>query len=182
MHSNWRDCVAWRDENLPMSTTSNEACKLFDVTLSQLTGYYENKQFNGLAASIQSMLAADPDFILGQCLQLGTELLGSDHLLNNSDLYGHSLVLHSKASELNVTRREKLHVRAIQQMYRGALMDACECYEQILLESPTDMMALKFSQSCYFYMGESCRMRDSVARVMPFWNAATPMQNYLYGN
>lgn len=164
-----------------MSTTSNEACKLFDVTLSQLTGYYENQQFNGLMSSIKSMLAADPNFILGQCLQLGTEMLGSDHLLNNYDLYGHSSVLHSKASELNVTRREQLHVRAIQLMYKGSLMSACDFYEQILLENPTDMMALKMSQSCYFYMGESCRMRDSVARVMPFWNKTTPLQNYLYG-
>uniref|UniRef100_A0A2I3GAF3 Tetratricopeptide repeat domain 38 n=1 Tax=Nomascus leucogenys TaxID=61853 RepID=A0A2I3GAF3_NOMLE len=30
-----RDCQAWKDARLPLSTTSNEACKLFDATLTQ---------------------------------------------------------------------------------------------------------------------------------------------------
>uniref|UniRef100_A0A671ELD3 Tetratricopeptide repeat domain 38 n=1 Tax=Rhinolophus ferrumequinum TaxID=59479 RepID=A0A671ELD3_RHIFE len=30
-----RDCQAWKDAGLPLSTPSNEACKLFDATLTQ---------------------------------------------------------------------------------------------------------------------------------------------------
>lgn len=181
MHSNWRDCDAWRKENLPMSTTSNEACKLYDVSLSQLTGYYENSNFNGFAASLQSMVDADPSFILGHCLKLGAQILGSDHNLNNKSFLQESFVLQSTASELPITRREKLHVRAVQLLQKGALVDACDFYEQILLENPTDMMAIKFSQSCYFYRGESVQMRDSIARVIPFWKDSIALSNYLYG-
>uniref|UniRef100_A0A5F9DDU3 Uncharacterized protein n=1 Tax=Oryctolagus cuniculus TaxID=9986 RepID=A0A5F9DDU3_RABIT len=34
--SQLRDCQAWKDAGLPLSTTSNEACKLFDATLTQV--------------------------------------------------------------------------------------------------------------------------------------------------
>ena len=47
-NENWRDCDAWRQQNLSMNTTSNEACKLFDISLSQLMGYYDNQQYGGL--------------------------------------------------------------------------------------------------------------------------------------
>ena len=181
MHSNWRDCDAWRKENLPMSTTSNEACKLYDVSLSQLTGYYENSDFNGFAVSLQTMIDSDPSFILGHCLKIGAQVLGSDRNLNNKSFVEANLVLKNNPSELPITRREKMHVRAVQLLQQGALTEACDFYEQILLENPTDMMAIKFSQSCYFYRGESLQMRDSIARVMPFWKESTPLSNYLHG-
>lgn len=46
---------------------------------------------------------------------------------------------------------------------------ACELWEQILQDHPTDMLALKFSHDAYFYLGYQEQMRDSVARVYPFW-------------
>ena len=183
MHTNWRDCVGWLNHNLPMTTNSNEACKFYDISLSQLTGYYENPQYDGFISSIESMLQADPHFILGHCFKLAVNILGSDHSLNNQELISENiLVLKNKAiSHSQLTRREQMHVRAVQLMHRGSLGDACDFYEQILLEHPTDMMAIKFSQSCYFYMGESAQMRDSVARVMPLWKKEIPLQSYLYG-
>uniref|UniRef100_A0A7N5K7C4 Uncharacterized protein n=1 Tax=Ailuropoda melanoleuca TaxID=9646 RepID=A0A7N5K7C4_AILME len=32
----YRDFHAWKDAGLPLSTASNEACKLFDATLTQV--------------------------------------------------------------------------------------------------------------------------------------------------
>ena len=36
--NNWRSCIDWKNEGLEMNTTSNEAAKLYDITLSQLIG------------------------------------------------------------------------------------------------------------------------------------------------
>ena len=104
MNENWRDCDAWRKQHLQMNTTSNEAAKLFDVSLSQLYGYYDNKQYEGLAASLNKMIETDPDFILGYCLKNGIELLGSNVLLNTN----HDVLLQQKALELksSLTQRE----------------------------------------------------------------------------
>ena len=56
---------------------------------------------------------------------------------------------------------------------------ACDLWEQILWDHPTDMLALKFSHDAYFYLGYQEQMRDSVARVYPFWTRDTPLSRYM---
>lgn len=48
-------------------------------------------------------------------------------------------------------------------------------WEDILVDHPTDMLALKFSHDSYFYMGAQVAMRDSVARVLPYWKPHIPL-------
>ena len=178
-NDNWRDCDAWRKQNLSMNTTSNDAAKLFDVSLSQLIGYYDNKNYDGLESSLNSMIAADPDFVLGHCLKTGIELLGSNALLNS---YQNNIDLIKQKSILlqpHLTKREINHVRAIDLLHQGELIDAVNIWENILIDNPTDVLALKFAHSSYFYLGNSKQMRDSVARVLPYWTKSTPYSNYL---
>uniref|UniRef100_A0A8C0FEJ0 Tetratricopeptide repeat protein 38 n=1 Tax=Bubo bubo TaxID=30461 RepID=A0A8C0FEJ0_BUBBB len=61
------------------------------------------------------------------------------------------------------------------------LPKACDLWEQILQSHPTDLLALKFSQDTYFYLGHHIQMRDSVARVYPFWTPDTPLSSYVKG-
>ncbi|RNA29704.1 tetratricopeptide repeat 38 [Brachionus plicatilis] len=183
MHSNWRDCRAWYDEKLPMNTNSNEASKFYDICLSQLAGYYENHQFGGIVGSLTKMTSADPNFILGQCLKSGIELLGTNATLT-SDTYQKSiqdLVAKSEALADQLTLREKLHVRAIQHLAKGDLPESVTVWEDILIDHPTDMMAVRMSAGVYFYLGDSIQMRDSIARILPKWNQRVPLFNYLYG-
>lgn len=55
---------------------------------------------------------------------------------------------------------------------------ACEVWEDILLDHPTDFLALKFSHDAYFYMGAQGPLRDSVARVLPHWKPHMPLFRY----
>lgn len=55
---------------------------------------------------------------------------------------------------------------------------ACDLWEQILRDHPTDMLALKFSHDAYFYLGYQEQMRDSVARIYPFWTPDIPLSRY----
>ena len=183
MHSNWRDCDAWRHENLPMNTTSNEACKLYDISLSQIVGWKENAQHGGLVHSLNSMCEADPDFIIGHCLKTGMELLGSNINLNSTLSYNHVQSLVHKANLLgdSLTKREKMHVKGVELLQNGNLPKASEYWEQILLEHPNDILAIKFLHSAYFYLGDGKRIHESIARVLPLWNQSTPYYNYLYG-
>lgn len=41
------------------------------------------------------------------------------------------------------------------------------------------MLALKFSHDAYFYLGYQEQMRDSVARVYPFWTPDIPLNRYM---
>lgn len=52
---------------------------------------------------------------------------------------------------------------------------AAEVWEDILLDHPTDMTALKFAHDTYFYMGAQLPLRDSVIRVLPHWKPHVPL-------
>ena len=51
-------------------------------------------------------------------------------------------------------------------------------WESILVEHPTDLLALKFAHDGYFFMGAQTQLRDSVARVLPFWKPHIPLYRY----
>lgn len=81
-------CQAWNSEGLPLSTSSNEACKLYDAILSQVlihmlilitvcicitnlnitvsgdqyVTWRNNETLGGIEGCITAIKAADPDF------------------------------------------------------------------------------------------------------------------------
>uniref|UniRef100_A0A0R3RMU8 Tetratricopeptide repeat protein 38 n=1 Tax=Elaeophora elaphi TaxID=1147741 RepID=A0A0R3RMU8_9BILA len=71
------------------------------------------------------------------------------------------------------------------------MLPACEQWEKILNETPSDLLALKFAHDAYFYLGNKQSLRDSIARVFPKWKPTMPCYrtgkvstndfSYLYG-
>ena len=59
-------------------------------------------------------------------------------------------------------------------------MKALDTWEDILSQHPTDVTALKFAHDSYFYLGYQDQMRDSIARVLPYWNETMPLYGYVY--
>lgn len=55
------------------------------------------------------------------------------------------------------------------------MTQATDVWEDILLDNPKDMLAIKFAHDSYFYLGYHPQMRDSIARVMPAWNTEIPL-------
>ncbi|XP_039719107.1 tetratricopeptide repeat protein 38 [Pteropus medius] len=177
-----RDCLAWEDAGLPLSTPSNEACRLFDATLTQYVKWTNDKTLGGIEGCLSKMRAADPSFVMGHALSNGLVLIGtgsSVKLDKELDLAVKNMVALSKTQSL--TQRERLHVSAVETFAKGNFPKACELWEQILRDHPTDMLALKFSHDAYFYLGYQEQMRDSVARIYPFWTPAIPLSNYVKG-
>ncbi|XP_071361101.1 tetratricopeptide repeat protein 38 isoform X2 [Trachinotus anak] len=85
------------------------------------------------------------------------------------------------ANSQDISPRERLHVKAMELFSRGNFPKACGIWEDILVDHPTDMLALKFAHDTYFYMGAQIQMRDSVARVLPYWKPHMPLSSYLKG-
>lgn len=59
---------------------------------------------------------------------------------------------------------------------------ACDVWEDILMDYPTDMLALKFAHDCYYSLSYHHQMRDSIARVLPFWKSSMPLYGYVLFN
>ena len=55
------------------------------------------------------------------------------------------------------------------------MSDATEIWEDIMVENPKDMLAIKLAHDAYFYMGYQPQMRDSIARVLPHWKPDMPL-------
>ncbi|KAI8493727.1 Tetratricopeptide repeat protein 38 [Branchiostoma belcheri] len=202
MHSQWRDCQEWSKIGLPFSTTSNEACKMYDAVLTQYVGWYDDSSVGGVDASLERLLQADPNFVMGKVLATGLELLGTGKsIYTDTGLREGVEDLRKTVQKNGVNPREKKHAEAVQLWAEGDMtgacdkwetillehptdMDmtgACDKWETILLEHPTDMLALKMAHDTYFYLGQSAPMRDSVARVFPAWKPSMPHYSYLYG-
>uniref|UniRef100_A0A9J7XF56 Tetratricopeptide repeat protein 38 n=1 Tax=Cyprinus carpio carpio TaxID=630221 RepID=A0A9J7XF56_CYPCA len=173
---------AWKSEGLPLSTSSNEACKLYDAILSQYVSWRNNETLGGIEGCITAVKAADPDFVMGHVISTGLELVGTgSSVLRDERLASAVRRTLELANTQELTSRERNHVKAVELFSKGALHKACEVWEGILVDHPTDMLALKFAHDGFFYLGEQTQMRNSVARVLPHWKPQMPFYSYLKG-
>ncbi|XP_054633592.1 tetratricopeptide repeat protein 38 [Dunckerocampus dactyliophorus] len=178
----FRDCEAWRAEGLPLSTSSNEACKLYDAILTQYATWRNIESIGGLEGCFSAIKAADPNFVMGHVMSTGLELVGTATSPRLNQRLASAV---KKTVELancqNITQRERLHVKAMEFFSHGNFPKACDVWEDILVDHPTDLLALKFAHDGYFYMGAQTQMRDSIARVLPHWKPHIPLSSYLKG-
>ncbi|XP_041651555.1 tetratricopeptide repeat protein 38 [Cheilinus undulatus] len=180
--ASFRDCEAWRAEGLPLSTSSNEACKLYDAILTQYVKWQNDETLGGFDGCISALQAADPSFVMGHVICTGLELAGTGTSVRlNERLAGDVKRMVELANNQDISPRERLHVRAMELFSHGNFSKACDVWEDILVDYPTDMLALKFSHDAYFYIGAQNKLRDSVARVLPYWKPHMPLASYLKG-
>ncbi|CAL8263023.1 unnamed protein product [Merluccius merluccius] len=182
MASGFRDCKAWKDEGLPLTTSSNEACKMYDAILTQYVTWRNDDTLGGISRCMSAIKEADSNFVMGHVMSTGLELVGTGSSVRlNERLASAVKTTVELASAQDITPREKLHAKAVELFSIGNFPKACDVWESILVEHPTDLLALKFAHDGYFYMGAQAQMRDSVARVLPFWKPHMPLFSYLKG-
>ena len=162
-----------------------KGCKLYDAALTQYVYWHELNEYGGLEHTLSRMREADDTFVMGLCLKIGLDLIGTSTSPSTNQPY-----LANNMNELNklstrlspsLTDREVLHIEAINELFKGNLATACDCWETILIDNPTDMQAIKFAHDTYFYLGKHPQMRDSIARVLPYWPHSLPMYSTLHG-
>ena len=78
-------------------------------------------------------------------------------------------------------RREQLHLSALKSWRAGDLRQTLVLWENILLENPNDVLALRLAHFLHFYLGDMQSMRDSVNRVMYAWDASVPAYGFIKG-
>lgn len=177
----FRDCLEWKNQNLPMNTSSDKACKLYDCALTQLANWRTDNTFGGFGSTISKMLDEDPNFIMGHIFKQGTSLIGNSEYFDVSSTEIANLKALANKLSKTLTKRELLHVEAIECLSQGNIPSACDYWEKILVDHPTDFLAINFSYFSYFYIGFKEQMRDSISRILPFWNKSIPFYDQLFG-
>ncbi|XP_075066433.1 tetratricopeptide repeat protein 38 [Mixophyes fleayi] len=177
-----RDCKAWQDAGMTLSTTSNEACKLFDATMFQYVTRTNDKTLGGIEGCLSKIKAVDPNFVMGHVISNGLELIGTGRSpFIDKELENDLKIMSDLSKTQPLTERELLHVAAVETFAKGNLPKASVLWDQILQNHPLDLLALKFAHDTYFYLGQQTQLRDSVARVLPHWTPSRPLSSYVKG-
>jgi tetratricopeptide (TPR) repeat protein len=127
---------------------------------------------------LQAAAAEDAAFSLGHAATAALLLLGGfrgDHPAVVAALAA------ARAVTGRATSREKRHLDAACAWADGAIIRATDIWEDILLDHPTDALALRFAHDTYFYLGHSMSIRDSIARVLPAWEPGRPHYGHILG-
>lgn len=129
-------------------------------------------------AELQAAVDSDPGFALGPAAIASLYSLngfrGGDPRITQALAQGDAAAPYASS-------REKRHLEAAKRWARGEIIGAANLWEDILLDHPTDALALRFAHDTYFYLGHSLAIRDSVARVLPHWDSANPHYGHVLG-
>ncbi|XP_052761558.1 tetratricopeptide repeat protein 38-like isoform X2 [Mya arenaria] len=170
-HTHWRDAQAWKSFGLEMSTPSDETCKMFDATLTQMVNHYDDEALGGMEKCLERMLTADPEFVLGLAMK---NAFASKHVYQDFTHAKEVYRMMEIASLPHVNKRERNHAIAVKLLSEGKSKAASLVWEDILVEHPTDILAAKFLHDTYILNGNSLGLRHSCAGVVPYWKPDMP--------
>lgn len=151
---------------LPLSTSSAEAVAAFDRTID---GYLRARL--DTRDHFAAALKADPEFGLAQCLKGYFTML-----LYKQAARPVAAEAARKARGLvaNATRREQMHVDALDAWVAGDLDRMFAIWEEILVAYPTDVLAFRLAHYKYFWTGRVREMLASVESIAPKWGRELP--------
>jgi tetratricopeptide (TPR) repeat protein len=127
---------------------------------------------------IDEVLARAPDFLAGHCLRAATLILAGD-VPDRSRLAGSVRAIEQQWDR--ATDRERRHAFAARAVLEGDERLALERYGDLLIDYPTDSLAVLVAHALDFRLGQREMLRDRVAQVLPHWNESMPGFGYLLG-
>ena len=162
-----------RDQQGLYLTGSAASAEAFDLALADYFGLTGDP-----VGKLRAAVERDPAFALGAVGIAGLYMIGGvrpDHEEVRRTV-GLARLAGPGASE-----RERKHLAAVEAWSRGAMREAAAIWEDILVDHPTDALALRFVHDAYFFLGQSLCIRDSVARVLPAWDSQNPLHGFVLG-
>lgn len=158
---------------LAYTASSQAAVDAFDASVDEFLASGRDA-----ARLLKRISEVDPDMIMGQVLRgYFYRLPALPHLAAQS---GEAL---EKAQSLSAgaTARERMHVEALAAWCRGDIRRMNAIWDEILVDHPHDILALRIAHTMHFFLGDLAQMRDSMARVMPRWDESVPGYGYVLG-
>jgi tetratricopeptide (TPR) repeat protein len=155
---------------LTLSTANAAAATCYDGAIKS---YFEYRLNAG--ARVKSALEADPDFALAHCLKGYLLMLFGTCAVHDK---ARAALADAESRAGSVTAREAAHIAALRLWLTGDMARTCALWEEILIEHPRDLLALRLQHFAYFWMGCSQELRGAPARVLHAWDESVPG----YGN
>ncbi len=156
-----------RDERgLMLSTDSTEAAALFDRAVEHYLKFHADTM-----ALVGQMLAADPHFVMGNCLK-GYLLLSAANPAFRPQIT--ATLAAAEAGAAVATTRERRHVAAFAAWAQGALDRSFAIWREILDADPTDLLAVRICDTSWFRHGQTAKILEQADRLASGWSAELP--------
>jgi tetratricopeptide (TPR) repeat protein len=149
---------------LALTTVSERAALAFDHAIDGYLGYRAD-----MAARMETLLAADPDFGMAHCLKGYLFMMGF-----RADVLGAARTALADARRCAGTQREKAHSKALAHWIEGDSDHAVSVWDHILHDHPHDILAFRLAHFVNFWSGRPEAMLASVRSVERHWNASLP--------
>ena len=158
---------------LEITSQSAEAVAAYDRSVASLLEYRLDA-----GQHAKSALKAQPDFPMGLCFR-GYALmqLGTNQVHGKVD----QTLQQAKSVSAVTTCREQHHISALEYWMNGHVRAACREWEQILVTSPADLLALRLHHFMSFWQGHRSRLRDVPAAVVGAIDESTPGYGFAVG-
>ncbi|XP_061187497.1 tetratricopeptide repeat protein 38-like [Saccostrea echinata] len=179
MKRSWRDCQGWRDSNLPLTSANDEACRLFDTAITQVTSMYADAEMGGIGNTFKKMLEADPNFVMGQVLV--NSMKYGESKSDTEDVRKAVVDISNQAIQQEVTERESKYVAALKQVAEGNILQAAATNRSILNDSPTDLLACLLAFVKYYELGMSKEILEMMSFVSKAYQPETPGYSTILG-
>ena len=155
----FKDC-----RGLVLTTVSAHAAAAFDRAIDGYLGYRAD-----MAARMEALLAADPDFGMAHCLKGYLFLMGF-----RADLLGAARAALAEARRCGGTGRETAHAEALAHWIEGDPERAVAVWDHILANHPHDILAFRLAHFVNFWCGRPEAMLASVLSVEKHWSDGLP--------
>jgi hypothetical protein len=156
-----------------VSTRNTKSLDLFNRAVTQFNFYRIDP-----VATIDSALAEDPGFVLGQCFKAGllctTTERGMEPVIA-------SCIEAAEGNSADATLRERMYIAAVRAWLRRDFARFVKLFGDIVVEHPRDLLALQFAHLGDFFLGQSSMLRDRPAQVLPAWGEDDPARGFVLG-
>ncbi len=159
---------------LPLTTENEAAAGHYNAAID---AFFEYRLSTG--KRVKQALEADPDFAMAHCLQ-GYLFM----LFGTIAVLGRARAARTQARTAGgdrITDREAAHIAALGAWADGGMDRTCAIWDQILLDHPRDLLALRLQHFALFWMGRSAELRGGPARVLHAWDDTLPGYGNLLG-
>ncbi len=151
---------------LHLSTDSAVAVGSFDRAVEHYLKYHLDTM-----TLVDAAIAADPGFVMGHCLRGYLMLAGANPA--HRPMIAAALAA-AEAGAPSATRREQRHVAALSAWQRGAIDRAFGIWHELLDADPTDLLALRVSDTTHFRFGQTQAVLQQADRLAPAWAPDLP--------
>jgi len=158
---------------LRLGTASRLAAEHADEAVRQIMTFADSPRL-----AIQAAREADPAWMLPLLLDAGFRL-GLHQAEDRAT--ARTLLDQARAISERAPRRERGHLEALTALEEGRIPVALRIWDELLLESPRDALALHWAHLWDHVRGDASALRLRPARALPEWDESDPLYPCVLG-